>query len=135
MNWFLKTAIFYFYFVSERSIVLYLYFKSWLLLLNPKYENLGASLRKFNDVIENRMHKTSKNAIIFFRCLKISDDDDAADELMSLSPYEMRNLLHHVMSGREFSIHPCQTQQSGYNIITQNDRVSKVSLVVYFQNW
>ena len=38
------------------------------------------------------------------RCLKLKDNDDATDELMSLSPYEMRNLLHHIMSGREFGI-------------------------------
>merc|ERR1740129_2071038 len=47
------------------------------------------------------------------------------DELMSLSPYEMRNLLHHIMSGREFSIKKCQKYQSGYNIVSNNDRVSQ----------
>ena len=47
---------------------------------------------------------------------------------MSLSPYEMRNLLHHIMSGREFSIKKCQKYQSGYNIVSNNDRVSQVRL-------
>ncbi len=62
------------------------------------------------------------------RCLKISDEDDVAtDELMSLSPYEMRNLLHHIMSGREFEVKP--QKPSGYCIISENDRVSKVSNV------
>ena len=58
------------------------------------------------------------------RCLKIKDDDDASDELMSLSPYEMRNLLHHVMSGREFAI--SSKSQSGYNVISDTNRVRKV---------
>ena len=53
------------------------------------------------------------------------------DELMSLSPYEMRNLLHHIMSGREFSIKKCQKYQSGYNIVSNNDRVSQVSLCIF----
>ena len=55
-----------------------------------------------------------------------------SDELMSLSPYEMRNLLHHIMSGREFSIKKCQKYQSGYNIVSNNDRVSQVSLCIFF---
>lgn len=57
------------------------------------------------------------------RCLKIKDDDDASEELMGLSPYEMRNLLHHIMSGREFGI---KSVQSGYNICNKSNRVSKV---------
>lgn len=69
------------------------------------------------------------------RCLKFKDDDDAADELMTLSPYEMRNLLHHIMSGREFRIKPAQKVpnqhcQSCYNIISENDRVSKVKIFI-----
>ena len=58
------------------------------------------------------------------RCLKINDNEDASDELMSLSPYEMRNLLHHIMSGMEFGI--SNTNQSGYNIICESNMVSKV---------
>lgn len=56
------------------------------------------------------------------RGLKIKDDDEASDELMSLSPYEMRNLLHHIMSGREFGI---TEVRSGYNIVSDSNRVSK----------
>ena len=52
------------------------------------------------------------------RCLKINDNEEASDELMSLSPYEMRNLLHHIMSGREFSI--SAANQTGYNIISES---------------
>ena len=32
------------------------------------------------------------------------------------------------MSGREFSIKKCQKYQSGYNIVSNNDRVSQVRL-------
>ena len=60
------------------------------------------------------------------RCLKLKDNDDATDELMSLSPYEMRNLLHHIMSGREFGINKSGQHQSGYNVVSDTDRVSKV---------
>ena len=64
------------------------------------------------------------------RCLKINDNDEATDELMSLSPFEMRNLLHHIMSGTEFSI--SGTNQSGYKCeINDNRRVSKVQLKNY----
>ena len=52
------------------------------------------------------------------RCLKINDNEEASDELMSLSPYEMRNLLHHIMSGREFSI--SAANQTGYNIVSES---------------
>jgi hypothetical protein len=34
----------------------------------------------------------------------LKDDDDATDELLNLSPFEMRNLLHHIMSGQEFGM-------------------------------
>ena len=52
------------------------------------------------------------------RCLKINDNEEASDELMSLSPYEMRNLLHHIMSGREFSI--SAANHTGYNIVSES---------------
>ena len=66
------------------------------------------------------------------RCLKINDNEEASDELMSLSPYEMRNLLHHIMSGREFSI--SAANQTGYNIVSESINkglVTKVCTVVH----
>lgn len=30
--------------------------------------------------------------------------DIASDHLLNLSPFEMKNLLHHIMSGKEFNI-------------------------------
>ena len=32
------------------------------------------------------------------------DKEDASDHLLNLSPFEMKNLLHHIMSGKEFNI-------------------------------
>ena len=57
--------------------------------------------------------------------MKYNDDEDAMEELLSLSPYEMRNLLHHIMSGREFSVQPTP---SGY-VVSSEDvcAVNKVS--------
>lgn len=46
--------------------------------------------------------------------LKLREDEEegaASEHLINLSPYEMRNLLHHIMSGREFGVHAAK---SGY---------------------
>ena len=62
------------------------------------------------------------------RCLKIVDKDEAADELMSLSPFEMRNLLHCIMSGIEFGVTPSDDSvQSGYKIVIESNQLGKVS--------
>jgi hypothetical protein len=37
------------------------------------------------------------------RVLKCSADE-ASDKLLNLSPFEMKNLLHHIMSGKEFGL-------------------------------
>lgn len=37
------------------------------------------------------------------RALKC-DGDEASDHLLNLSPYEMKTLLHHILSGKEFTI-------------------------------
>lgn len=34
----------------------------------------------------------------------ICDGDEASEHLLNLSPYEMKNLLHHIISGKEFAI-------------------------------
>ena len=54
--------------------------------------------------------------------LKIREED-AIEELINLSPFEMRNLLHHIMSGREFGVHAAA---SGYSIVCDQTVVSKV---------
>ena len=63
------------------------------------------------------------------RCLKIVDNDEAADELMSLSPFEMRNLLHCIMSGLEFGVTPPDDSvQSGYKIVIESNQLGKVCI-------
>ena len=34
----------------------------------------------------------------------ICSGEEATDHLLNLSPFEMKNLLHHIMSGKEFAI-------------------------------
>ena len=48
------------------------------------------------------------------------------EELMSLSPYEMRNLLHHIMSGKEFEI---KVEQSTYTIVVEHQDMATKKLV------
>lgn len=44
-------------------------------------------------------------------------DADATEELMSLSPHEMRKLLHHIMAGKEFDIH---LNKSAYSVVCED---------------
>ena len=37
-------------------------------------------------------------------CLCMSSGDEASDQLLNLSPYEMKTLLHHILSGKEFEV-------------------------------
>lgn len=32
------------------------------------------------------------------------DGEEASDRLLNLSPFEMKNLLYHILSGKEFAI-------------------------------
>ena len=50
-------------------------------------------------------------------------DEDAPEDLLSLSPYEMRNLLHHLMNGEEFLV---EREKTGYCIVSEQNTVSKV---------
>ncbi|KAK4317525.1 hypothetical protein Pmani_011373 [Petrolisthes manimaculis] len=53
--------------------------------------------------------------------------DVASDHLLNLSPFEMKNLLHHIMSGKEFNI---GSGRSGtFFISSRSTKVSKVSVV------
>ena len=60
-----------------------------------------------------------------FICSLRVREEDASEHLINLSPFEMRNLLHHIMSGREFGVH--QDGKSGYSIVCDQTVVSKVS--------
>uniref|UniRef100_A0A672S3I9 Phosphorylase b kinase regulatory subunit n=1 Tax=Sinocyclocheilus grahami TaxID=75366 RepID=A0A672S3I9_SINGR len=37
-------------------------------------------------------------------CTKIKHCEEASESLMSLSPFDMKNLLHHILSGKEFGV-------------------------------
>ena len=58
----------------------------------------------------------------------MGDQHDAIEELMSLSPFEMRNLLHHIMAGDEFHIDVQHSvSHSFYNVVSEREAgVSKV---------
>lgn len=51
---------------------------------------------------------------------------DASEHLLNLSPFEMKNLLHHIMSGKEFGV---QSARSGLLSVVscRSGKVSKVS--------
>nr|XP_023025645.1 probable phosphorylase b kinase regulatory subunit alpha [Leptinotarsa decemlineata] len=43
----------------------------------------------------------------------ICDGDEASEHLLNLSPFEMKNLLHHIISGKEFAISSAKLTSSG----------------------
>lgn len=48
-------------------------------------------------------------------CVCVCAGEEATESLMSLSPSELKNLLHHILSGKEFGV-----QRSGQSIVTTN---------------
>ena len=47
-------------------------------------------------------------------------DDDAHEELLNLSPSELKNLLYHILSGKEFRIdQDGESTWSGYSLYFQ----------------
>ncbi|CAG0913697.1 unnamed protein product [Notodromas monacha] len=59
------------------------------------------------------------------RVLKCSADE-ASDKLLNLSPFEMKNLLHHIMSGKEFGLGSAKSGQLSV-ISMKSSKVSKRS--------
>ncbi len=41
-----------------------------------------------------------------------STGEEASESLMSLSPFDMKNLLHHILSGKEFGVERSSEYQS-----------------------
>jgi len=37
-------------------------------------------------------------------CYVVCLGEDASDQLLNLSPFEMKTLLHHILSGKEFGV-------------------------------
>ena len=42
------------------------------------------------------------------------DGEEASEHLLNLSPFEMKNLLHHILSGKEFAINSGKYYLSKY---------------------
>ncbi|XP_071056411.1 probable phosphorylase b kinase regulatory subunit alpha isoform X1 [Onthophagus taurus] len=56
----------------------------------------------------------------------ICDSEDASEHLLNLSPFEMKNLLHHIISGKEFAI--SSVGRGNFSIISQkSSKISKKS--------
>lgn len=56
----------------------------------------------------------------------ICDGDEASEHLLNLSPFEMKNLLHHIISGKEFAI--SSVGRGNFSIVSnKSGRISKVS--------
>ncbi|GLV35729.1 uncharacterized protein CBL_01120 [Carabus blaptoides fortunei] len=56
----------------------------------------------------------------------ICDGEEASEHLLNLSPFEMKNLLHHIMSGKEFAI--SSVGRGNFSVISsKSSRVSKRS--------
>lgn len=49
------------------------------------------------------------------RCLGVSGQD-ASDQLLNLSPYEMKTLLHHILSGNEFTVKASESNFFLFNL-------------------
>ncbi|XP_044592197.1 probable phosphorylase b kinase regulatory subunit alpha isoform X6 [Cotesia glomerata] len=63
----------------------------------------------------------------------ICNGEEASEHLLNLSPFEMKNLLHHIMSGKEFAI--SSVGRGNFSIISyKSNRVSKKSQIGGFLN-
>lgn len=55
----------------------------------------------------------------------ICDGEEASEHLLNLSPFEMKNLLHHIISGKEFAI--SSVGRGNFSIVSnKSSRISKV---------
>jgi len=42
--------------------------------------------------------------VFIWHCFAVAVGEDASDQLLNLSPFEMKTLLHHILSGKEFGV-------------------------------
>ncbi|KAL3267411.1 hypothetical protein HHI36_011540 [Cryptolaemus montrouzieri] len=62
----------------------------------------------------------------------ICDGEEASEHLLNLSPFEMKNLLHHIISGKEFAI--SSVGRGNFSIVTnKSSRISKKSHITVTQ--
>lgn len=59
------------------------------------------------------------------------DSDEATEHLLNLSPFEMKNLLYHILSGKEFNM--VSSGVSG-NFSVLSSKSSKVKLFSFLEN-
>ncbi|XP_014208892.1 probable phosphorylase b kinase regulatory subunit alpha isoform X2 [Copidosoma floridanum] len=63
----------------------------------------------------------------------ICSGEEASEHLLNLSPFEMKNLLHHIMSGKEFAI--SSVGRGNFSVVScKSSRVSKKSQIGGFLN-
>lgn len=62
------------------------------------------------------------------RCLFVGEE--ASESLMNLSPFDMKNLLHHILSGKEFGV-----ERSGKSILQSLPQGMAPSHVSQEQYW
>ncbi|XP_033216165.1 probable phosphorylase b kinase regulatory subunit alpha isoform X1 [Belonocnema kinseyi] len=63
----------------------------------------------------------------------ICNGEEASEHLLNLSPFEMKNLLHHIMSGKEFAI--SSVGRGNFSVIScKSGKVSKKSQIGGFLN-
>jgi phosphorylase kinase alpha/beta subunit len=56
------------------------------------------------------------------------DGEQASEHLLNLSPFEMKNLLHHILSGKEFAV--SSVARGNISIVScKSSRVSKKSQI------
>ena len=54
--------------------------------------------------LSRSLHCTSENTLWIIHSLLSLLDEDAVDRLLDLGPFELKNLLHHILSRKEFTI-------------------------------
>lgn len=58
----------------------------------------------------------------------VCDGEQASEHLLNLSPFEMKNLLHHILSGKEFAV--SSVARGNFSIVScKSSRVSKKSQI------
>ena len=60
------------------------------------------------------------------------DGEEASEHLLNLSPFEMKNLLYHILSGKEFAINngKCKFLYFIFTLYSAYNRVGRRNLVL-----
>lgn len=102
-------------------------FRSWLLNW-PSL--LTVQVLKSYSYKEMTFYMFSITLMNFFRTFYVCvSDEEATESLMSLSPSELKNLLHHILSGKEFGV-----QRHGQFLPLCNMYIVRFGNEYFFQN-